>query len=283
MAIRSGLFDSTEIIESADGYPRGNKAENAEFFARYFASFIGNGIYAKQTGAFQVFEHDGLTVRIAAGACFINGYFAFDDADTYITLTSGVDDKIHRIVMRLDTYSGEISMAVLDGEISLTRNGGIYEIALADISVRAENTVIYQSDIIDLRADSDLCGFVTGVVDQLDTSVFFAQLDDVIENAEGKIENIQKLIEASEKDFDSWFENIKNKFYGSAAGYLDENKANRDLSNVDDGSVVRNMIADGAVTSEKIADQSISSEKLAFDVRSLVKKDYAFAYGIRFI
>ena len=63
MAMRSGLFDSTETVEMVGGFPRGDKAETADFFAAYFASFVGNGIYLNPPTCFQVLPQSGLQCR----------------------------------------------------------------------------------------------------------------------------------------------------------------------------------------------------------------------------
>ena len=77
MAQRSGLFDSTEIVQSVNGYPQGNRAETADFFAQYFANFISNGVFANPSTNFKVMAQSGLTVVVRPGSCFINGYILF--------------------------------------------------------------------------------------------------------------------------------------------------------------------------------------------------------------
>jgi hypothetical protein len=64
--------------KTVGGFPRGNKAETADFFAAYFASFVGNGVHINPPDSFKVSPVSGLTVRIAPGRCFINGYFGWD-------------------------------------------------------------------------------------------------------------------------------------------------------------------------------------------------------------
>lgn len=313
MSMRSGLFDSTEIVETESGYPRGNKAEAADFFARYFAAFIGNGVYARPSNGFQVFAYDGLTVHVKAGSAFINGYFAFDDEDDSITLTSGLSDTVYRVILRLDTNYGTISLAVLEDDTSLTRTGGIYELGLADVSVTAGALSVSQSDIRDLRADNALCGFVTGTITQLDTSTYAAQLDGIIADASEAYGDMTDYIEISEEEFNEWFESMRNQLSTDAAGHLEQTKAERDLSNVSDGAVserfigssavtaakigggaiITDKIADNAVTSvklgggavvtEKIADNAVTSEKLGEDIRSSLSRITELCYGIKLV
>lgn len=62
-----------------------------------------------------------------------------------------------------------------------TRAGNIYEISLARINVRANATSILDSDIIDERYDSDVCGLINSLI-QLDASEFQAQAEIILEN-----------------------------------------------------------------------------------------------------
>ena len=45
MAMRSGFFESDIIGYDAENLPILDRAEDAEFHAEYFKSFIGNGIF----------------------------------------------------------------------------------------------------------------------------------------------------------------------------------------------------------------------------------------------
>lgn len=263
MALRSGLFDSTEIVETADGYPRGDKAESADFFARYFSRFIGSGVYALPSTGFAVTVSAGLTLSVAAGDAFINGYYVFSDEAQTITLTSGSADKTCRVVLRLDTAAGAITLALLDTDVALTRTGSVYELGLADIAVPAGAVAVTQSGITDLRLNSALCGIVTGVVDQLDTSSYAAQLDSIVGDASDAYDGMTEFIGGAESEFDVWFNSMKDQLSTDAAGNLELNKAEKDLSNVETGSVTASLIANGSVGTAKIADSAIINAKLA--------------------
>ena len=244
MALRSGLFDSTEIIESASGYPRGNRAENAEFFARYFSRFIGNGVYASPSDGFLVKAGGGLNLKIMPGDAFINGYFAFATEEQIISLTSGVEQIIYRIVLRMDRMAGAITIEVLDSNIALSRNENVYEIALADVRVGASATYISQGDIIDLRLDKELCGIVTGLIDQLDTSDFASQLDALIADSADAYASQLEFIASAEQEFNLWIDSLHEQFGEDDIVELSQNKAERDLTNVDDGAVLIRHLSD---------------------------------------
>ena len=71
MAIRSGFFNSVN----------GDRKYDANRFAEYFASFIGNGVFPDPSDGLQVVANDDMTVTVKAGKCWINGYIMINDDD----------------------------------------------------------------------------------------------------------------------------------------------------------------------------------------------------------
>lgn len=179
MAMRSGLFDSTETVEMVGGFPRGDKAETADFFAAYFASFVGNGIYLNPPTCFQVLPQSGLTVRVRPGKCFINGYFAFDDEPEDKTFPFDTQPHEYWLVLRLDLADGSIKKVwVTDpapGELPV-RGSVIYDLVVARVSVGAGVSTITDTMITDLRADPFYCGRVKSLVDGIGQNVAYADV-----------------------------------------------------------------------------------------------------------
>jgi hypothetical protein len=179
MAMRSGLFDSTEVVEEIGGFPRGDKAQTADFFAAYFSSFVGNGIYITPATSFQVLPQSGLTVRIRPGRCFINGYFAIDDEAEDKTFPQDTIAHEYWLVLRLDLADGSIKKVwVTDpapGELPV-RSDVIYDLVVARVSVGADVSTITDSMITDLRADPAYCGRVKSLVDGIGQNVEYADV-----------------------------------------------------------------------------------------------------------
>jgi hypothetical protein len=162
-----------------------DRTYKAEDWAAYFASFIANGVFPLPSNGLQVVMNDGMTITIKAGAAWINGYFYQNTSDLSIVLATadGVLNRIDRIVVRWDLTNRLISAAVKSSGYSaaptapaLERDADIYELALADIAVNAGVTAISQANITDQRLNTALCGVVAGVVQQIDTTAFNAQL-----------------------------------------------------------------------------------------------------------
>lgn len=178
MSLQCGLFDSTEITETEQGYPRGNKAQNAAFFARYFASFVGSGVYRNPSTSFQVLTTSGMTVEVRPGSAFLCGYFCFDDETETHTFQTDVSGHEYDAVLRLNADLGTITLEWITDPASGTipvRSGGIYDLLLARISVPTGATSLSASMITDCRADPAVCGFVSSLVDGIGSVVDFAQ------------------------------------------------------------------------------------------------------------
>lgn len=232
-----------------------DRTYKAEDWAEYFASFIGNGVFPVPANGLQVVVTSGMTVTVRAGKGWINGYFYINTDDLNIVLgtADGVLNRIDRIVLRWDLTERNIRVIVKPSPASaqptaptLQRDADAYEIALADVYIRAGSTAVQQADITDLRYNSELCGIVTGTVEQIDASVltaqfnnFFALYRDLIAqeynayvsrvsgyegDAEADYETFMQALQGFEEgasaDFEAWFDGIKGQLSGDVAGKL---------------------------------------------------------------
>lgn len=207
MAITSGFFDSID----------GDRKYNAEQMSSYFDGLISNGIYENIGQRFVVTARtDGfLGVNIGTGRAIINCHWIKNDAT--VSLTFDPSDiqypRIDAIVLRLDkTESGRnIDIAVKTGvpsptpsAPSLTRNQNIYELMLAAVTVGKNAGTIVQSNISDRRSSS-LCGWVTGVIKQVNTSDLFLQWQTAYEH---QFDAFDDYMEAKKKEFNDWFSSL---------------------------------------------------------------------------
>lgn len=178
--MRSGFFNSFN-----------DRMYSAEDWADYFRQFIGNGIYANPATSMQVQAAGGLTVRVAAGSCFINGYVGYSDGSDVLKLQyGGTYPRIDRIVIRLDMTTRSIYPVVIVGNEAespsppnITRKSSIYDICVGEITVGASVTDIYPLDIKDMRFDASVCGIVAGVLNQIDTEEYMSQIISAIMTA----------------------------------------------------------------------------------------------------
>lgn len=179
MAISYGFFDSVN----------GDRVYNADDISNYFLKLISNGVFATPTDAMQVQASSGMTVQVSAGWGFINCKWINNNSPYMLTLDASdvVLNRIDRIVLQLNaaTNARNIAIVIKKGTPAsnpqpptLTRvDGGTWELSLAQISVAAGASEITQANITDERPNTSICGFVTGLIDQIDTTNLFAQYD----------------------------------------------------------------------------------------------------------
>lgn len=187
----SGFFNSKVLDDGS--YDRVYLAEN---FADYFASFVGNGVFANKLNALQVIVDSAMNVKVRAGQAWINGYWYENDSDLSLTLptapTTGY--RTDSIVVRYGVTDRSIKCYVKEGTLNTanpapTRNSEYYELVLAYVKVNAGTVTISQSMITDKRGDKSVCGYVTGLIDQIDTTDFYTQLNGWLEEYMNKTEN----------------------------------------------------------------------------------------------
>lgn len=190
MAITSGFFNSIN----------GDRTYDADQISDYFLKLISNGVFATPSNAMQVQAGGGMIVNVSAGWGFINCKW-INNSSPYSLQIDAADvilNRIDRVVLRLDksTEARNITIAVKTGSVgatptapALTRSGDIYELSLAQIYVAAGATSISQANITDERANTAVCGWVIGLIDQIDTTNLFAQFTAA---------------------FNAWFNTVKN-------------------------------------------------------------------------
>lgn len=178
-------------------------------YASYFGKFIGNGIYAKNGNCLEVMgDNNSMFVTVRDGSVFINGR-ARDWQDSQQIRLSNAHDRYNRydlIVARLSIVNRNITIEVIEGTPAdspivpdITRTDDTFDLLLAQVLVKTGVTAIGQSDITDKRSTS-LCGFVTGLLDQIDAESFFEQYERAF----------SQEFDEYQAEFVTWFNSIKN-------------------------------------------------------------------------
>ena len=187
MAMRYGYFDSEITGVDENGMPIFDRAETSDLFRTLFANLVSSGVLATPGDCFQVVAGTGMTVRIRPGFAMIKGAFAYDADEAIVTLATANANlpRIDRVVLRCNYHDRCCEIIVKTGtpasvpvapELLQPENGDYYELGLALVVVAANQAAITQSSISDTRADSSVCGFITQLIDHIDTSVFMQQL-----------------------------------------------------------------------------------------------------------
>jgi hypothetical protein len=220
MAIISGLFNSVN----------GDRRYDAAWFARYFATFIGNGVFPNPSTGLQVTENGNMTTVIQPGDGWINGYFLTNDGQYILQHANadGVLSRIDRVVMQLDYAGRIINIVIKKGAFAsspvapaIQRDPDYYELVLADVLIRPGITEILQSDITDQRLNSDLCGIVHGTVKQVDTTTIFDQYQSWLSNQKNIYQgDMLEWTDARKADFMDWFASVQDILDDNVAGNL---------------------------------------------------------------
>ena len=219
----------------------GDRVYKAEDFRNYFAQFIGNGVFYANSNALKVAENGGMTVGINAGAGWVAGAGYINDSllSKQLANADGALNRIDRVVLRCSYSERSVYLDVLQGAYSaqpvaptLTRNADKYELALADIYVSAGATSITQENITDQRLNTTLCGIVTGLIEQADTTDIFNQFESYLTQFKAQyIAEIEDWTQQQETDFTNWqqvqqqafidwVETIKDILDATTAGHL---------------------------------------------------------------
>ena len=187
-------------------------------FATYFANFISNGVYPNPSNALKIENINGLLVKAKAGSGFINGYGYVLNEDLEITLNTANATYTRKdiVVLRLDLVNRHIKIYVKEGTPSsspqiptITRNDDIYELKLAEITIKPATQTITQADILDTRLNKSVCGIVSSVVETVDTTELFNQYETYLNQ---KIEEWKQTQQQQSNEFNEQMTEIENWF-----------------------------------------------------------------------
>lgn len=180
MAIQCGYFNSVN----------GDRKYQADEMTRPYELLISNGVFATPEGEpsnyLQVYPSEGMMVTVKAGRGIFFDKWLINDADLPLVVEASdvILNRIDSVIVRVDK-----SEAVRTGTIyikkgtpassptapELIRSGTIKEYRLANIRVNANVNTITQAVIEDRRGYTEECGWVTSLVQQVDTSTLWNQ------------------------------------------------------------------------------------------------------------
>lgn len=207
MAQECGFFNAQLAGEEYD------RVYLAETFAAYFASFIGNGVFGKSMQQLEVVAYPSavMKVDVLSGQGWINGYW-YRNTDNYtldLSVADGVLSRVDLVVLRWSNSERNMYLTVIEGTPSanpavpqIRRDADFYDLELAQINVGAGVVGITQSNITDMRMNTNVCGYVTGVIEQVDTTDLWNQFQDYF----------SKFKSTNEKDYNDWTDYQKQAY-----------------------------------------------------------------------
>lgn len=205
MSEKSGFFGSdwddslyNPITQKTEGW--WDRTYDVSDFMKYFSLFVGNGVFINPTNQLKVISNGNNTIIVKGGWAFINGgYYHNDDTDGDLILTipenTSNSPRVDSVRIRRDEINKITKCYYFTNDTTLVRNTIFYDIQLATITVNPNSTVT-DSSITDTRGNTDVCGFVKGLMEVISTKDFFLQINTL---------------------FDEWFQSVKDQVTGDLA------------------------------------------------------------------
>lgn len=198
--IKSGFFNSVN----------GDRKYNASTIGEVNGFFVTDGVFPNPSTNLHVMAVNGMNIKLKAGRAWCRSHFIKNDADYSLTVSQSnmVYDRIDAVILYLDESEGfrDFVVRIKSGTPSasplpptMTVNENVKEMALAYVDVKANSTTITDANIKDMRPDNKVCGWVTGLIDQVDTSTLFLQWQAAYE----------EFFEVSTAEFNEWFKTIQ--------------------------------------------------------------------------
>lgn len=228
------------FFESVNGDRRYKVTE----LVSYLRPFFSDGVFPNPSTGQQVKQNTeaDMFVLVQPGDSWINGrmYRIVDDAKRLrIDPSDSATSRIDRIVVGADYANRTITTYVKKGSPAsspqapeLQRDTTKYEICLAEVTIAPGATQITQSAIKDTRLDNAVCGIVTGLVETVDTTTLYNQLEtwrlEFMEQKETQLaewiatfqKNMNDWKTVEQQAFVEWFNGIKGQLNGDIAGNL---------------------------------------------------------------
>lgn len=203
MAITFGFFNSVND----------DRLYNAETFNTYFEGLISqNGVYENVGDSLAVAAgSDGLTVTVAEGKAIVNSHWVRLTAVETLTLATAHNlfNRYDMITLRWNATTRNITLQAVTGTPASTPvrptptvNDSIVEIVLAYVLVPANATALTTGNIYDQRANTAVCGYITGLIEQVDITDLFDQYEARFAALEDQLESWQQT---QQNTFDAWY------------------------------------------------------------------------------
>lgn len=163
-----------------------DRVYNADQMSGIFEGLITDGVYEAVGNKLAVQPNSGMTIQIATGRGWFNNRWVNNDSPYLLTL-EGSDVLLNRyaaicvrgdntdVVRATQPYIKYSDFATAPVKPTVIRTDTVKEYCLAYVYVRAGAAAITAADIEDTRQDTNLCGWVTGLIDQITPETLYTQ------------------------------------------------------------------------------------------------------------
>lgn len=205
MSVTSGFFDAVNS----------DRTYTADQMSTYFEGLISNGVYASIGNKMRVTAGEGMSVMVGTGRAVVSSHWVKNDSALSLSLDAASTqyNRVDAIVIRYDAAARSVTIVVRKGTETAGEPGvpipihsvSVYELLLASVTVMKNTTAITQSMITDYRT-SAFCGYVTGLINQVDTSTLFSQWQAAYEQYYAQsTAAFDAYMAAKQSEFNTWF------------------------------------------------------------------------------
>lgn len=264
-------FDSY-VTYDTHGEPEYDRAISAQPLKNLIHRLFSDGILPDISTNLQVVAGEsGMTVNVKVGFCIIQGGLKLEENERTLSIQAADSNysRIDTVVMRWNDNVDyrECDLYVIQGTAAanpvrpeLTREGGIYELGLADILIPAQSTTISNERITDTRYEAARCGVISSI-SEFDTTFIYNQVQSDLATFQSGAESdfttwatnqqsaYEEWIFNAETAFGNWENDEKDAFlawFATLQDILDENVAGH-LQNEIDGLDNRLTTVEGTV------------------------------------
>lgn len=170
----------------------------AKDFMEYFSLFVGNGVFASPVNQLKVISGTGRNVIVSTGWAFINGGWYHNDTELSLPVPANGSstNRTDSVRIRYSAADRKISAVLVTGETGVTRGDTVWDLEIAQLIITPGFTTVHEMYITDTRPNEDVCGFVTGLLEVVETKDLFNQFQGI---------------------FDNWFDTVKDQVKGDLA------------------------------------------------------------------
>lgn len=264
-------FDSY-VTYDTHGEPEYDRAISAQPLKNLIHRLFSDGILPDISTNLQVVAGEsGMTVNVKVGFCIIQGGLKLEENERTLSIQAADSNysRIDSVIMRWNDNVDyrECDLYVIQGTAAanpvrpeLTREGGIYELGLADILIPAQSTTISNERITDTRYESARCGVISSI-SEFDTTFIYNQVQSDLATFQSGVESnfttwatnqqtaYEEWIFNAESAFGNWENDEKEAFlewFATLQDILDENVAGH-LQNEIDGLDNRLTTVEGTI------------------------------------
>ena len=196
-------FPYDSLLTEGDSGLELDRAVDASMYRRLMSKYFTTGVFPDDTdSAFKVLAFDK-NIIVKKGSANINGVYAELEEDVTINITDYISSS-NTVTLAValrndDTLSArKTTVQIVTNRtnqlVPPTRNSTIYDIYIAKVELEPNAITVYQSDITDLRLNTEYCGVVTATVKGVDTTTFYDQFQGALDRF---LETVQSAIDGT--------------------------------------------------------------------------------------